>query len=552
MAVQSSGAEGRPGGPEPDHLARRAANHVPLSPLSFLRRAAAAHPDRIATVYGDRRISWAETDRRVRRLASALAGLGVGRGDTVAVMAANTPELYEAHFGVPLAGAILNALNIRLDADTIAYILGHSGAKVVITDAEFSATMRAALDKAGLPVAVVDILDPAAPGERLGSLDYEALLASGDPAFEASGPDDEWDTISLNYTSGTTGRPKGVLYHHRGAYLNALGNILEWHMGERPVYLWTLPMFHCNGWCFPWTLAAKAGTSICLRKVSARGIYDALADERVDHLCGAPIVLKIMLEAPPGERRPFTGRCKVMTAGAPPPAAVLMQMAERGFDVTHTYGLTETYGPAVVCAWREEWDALEPEAQAAQRSRQGLNYTVAEDVAVVDPQTGAAVPADGLTLGEIRFRGNIVMKGYLHDPEATEAAFAGGLFRSGDLAVRHPDGHLQIKDRLKDIIISGGENISSIEVEDAIHHHPAVFAVAVVALPDEKWGEVPAAFVELVPSAEQPTAEDIAAFCRARLAHYKCPRKVFFTTLPRTSTGKIQKRLLRDTARGTP
>jgi fatty-acyl-CoA synthase len=552
MAGQASEVDGRPGGTEPDYLVRRAANHVPLSPLSFLRRAAAAHPDRIATVYGDRRTSWAETERRVRRLASALAGLGVGRGDTVAVMAANTPELYEAHFGVPMAGAILNALNIRLDADTIAYILGHSGAKVVITDAEFSATMRAALDKAGMPVAVVDILDPAAPGERLGTLDYEALLASGDPAFEASGPDDEWDSISLNYTSGTTGRPKGVLYHHRGAYLNALGNILEWHMGERPVYLWTLPMFHCNGWCFPWTLAAKAGTSICLRKVSARGIYDALADEGVDHLCGAPIVLKIMLEAPPGERRPFAGRCKVMTAGAPPPAAVLMQMVERGFDVTHTYGLTETYGPAVVCAWREEWDALEPEAQARQRSRQGLSYTVEEEVAVMDPQTGAVVPADGLTLGEIRFRGNIVMKGYLHDPDATEAAFAGGWFRSGDLAVRHPDGHLQIKDRLKDIIISGGENISSIEVEDAIHHHPAVFAVAVVALPDEKWGEVPAAFVELAPSAEPPTAEEIVAFCRARLAHYKCPRKVIFTTLPRTSTGKIQKRLLRDTARGSP
>ena len=540
---RSSGAR------QEDFLARRPANHVPLSPLSFLRRAAAAHPDRIATIYNARAITWAETDRRVRRLASGLMRLGIKPGDTVAVMAANTPELYEAHFGVPMAGAVLCALNIRLDADTIAYILDHSDAKIILTDREFAPTMKAALQKSGRSRIIVDIVDPAAPGELLGEMDYDALLATGDADFAAAGPEDEWDAISLNYTSGTTGRPKGVLYHHRGAYLNAIGNILEWHMSEHPVYLWTLPMFHCNGWCFPWTLAAKAGTNICLRKVTAKGIYDAIVDHGADHLCGAPIVLRIMLDATPGERRGFAGRCKVMTAGAPPPAAVLLQMQARGFDVTHTYGLTETYGPAVACAWREEWDSLEPDQQAARRSRQGLNYIVLEDVVVGDPRSGAEVPRDGETMGEILFRGNVVMKGYLADPAATDAAFAGGWFHSGDLAVRHPDGYIQIKDRLKDIIISGGENISSIEVEDALHHHPAVSAAAVIALPDERWGEVPAAFIELIPSAAPPTAEDIMAFCRTKLAGYKCPRQVVFTTLPRTSTGKIQKRLLRDSNR---
>ncbi len=546
MGIERSGEDHFAEPQVDDFLRRRPANHVPLSPLSFLRRAAAAHPDRIATIYGDRRISWACTDRRARQLASALVGLGVGRTDTVAIMAANTPELYEAHFGVPMAGAILTALNTRLDAATIAYILQHSEAKIVVTDSEFSGTMKAALAMLGRPPVVIDILDPAVAGERLGLMDYEALLATGDPDFVSSGPDDEWDAISLNYTSGTTGRPKGVLYHHRGAYLNAVGNILEWHMGERPVYLWTLPMFHCNGWCFPWTLAAKAGTNVCLRKVSARGVYDAIADENVGYLCGAPIVLKIMLDAKPEERRSFSHECKVMTAGAPPPAAVLQGMQQRGFEVTHTYGLTETYGPAVTCAWREEWDQLTPADQAARRARQGLTNVVCEDVIVADPEGGAPVPGDGQVLGEIRFRGNIVMKGYLKDAEATEAAFAGGWFRSGDLAVRHPDGYIQIKDRLKDIIICGGENISSIEVEDALCHHPAVFAAAVVALPDEHWGEVPCAFIELAPSVEIPTAEDIIAFSRERLAHFKCPKRVVFTTLPRTSTGKVQKRVLRD------
>nr|WP_307437126.1 AMP-binding protein [Labrys monachus] len=531
---------------EEDFLRRRAANHVPLSPLSFLRRAAAAHPDRIAVVYGQRRRSWAETEARVRRLASALEALGIGRGDTVAVMAANTPELYEAHFGVPMAGAVLSALNIRLDAATIAYILEHSEAKVLLTDTDFSDTMKAALAMLAQPPVVIDIIDPVAEGERLGRMDYEALLETGDPHRSFPGPGDEWDAISLNYTSGTTGRPKGVLYHHRGAYLNAVGNILEWDMGERPVYLWTLPMFHCNGWCFPWTMAAKAGTSVCLRKVTARGIYQALAEEGVDHLCGAPIVLKMIIEAAPDEQRAFAPGCKVMTAGAAPPAAVLEGMQKKGFAVTHTYGLTETYGPATSCAWREEWNELPLEEQAARKARQGLTYIVNEEVVVIDPQTGLPVPRDGRTLGEIRFRGNIVMKGYLKDAAATEAAFAGGRFRSGDLAVCHPDGYVQIKDRLKDIIICGGENISSIEVEDAISHHPAVYAVAVVALPDEKWGEVPCAFIEVAPSSVPPTPAEIIAFARERLAHFKCPKRVVFTTLPRTSTGKVQKRVLRD------
>ncbi len=529
-------------------LARRPANHVPLSPVSFLNRAALAHPGRTATVYGDRRRSWAETLDRCRRLASALRRLGVEPGQTVSVVAANTPELFEAHFAIPMAGGVLNAINTRLDAPTIAYILEHGGAKVLLTDTEFAPVVKEALAALVEPPVVVDIRDPAAPGEELGRVDYEALLASGDPAFRGEGPADEWDSITLNYTSGTTGRPKGVLYHHRGAYLLALGNILEWHMGEAPVYLWTLPMFHCNGWCFPWTLAAKAGTSVCLRKVTAKGIYDALAEDSVGYLCGAPIVLKIMLDAKPGELRSFPQRCKIMTAAAPPPPSVLEQMSQRGFDVTHVYGLTETYGPAVVCDWRPEWDALSPADQAAKRARQGLAYVVCEEVIVADPTTSVPVAGDGETLGEILFRGNVVMKGYHRDAASTEAAFAGGWFHSGDLAVRHPDGHLQIRDRLKDIIISGGENISSIEVEDALHHHPAVAAAAVVGWPDEKWGEVPAAFIELGDGVAAPSAEELIAFCRARLAHYKIPKRIVFTTLPRTSTGKIQKRLLRQSA----
>ena len=526
-----------------DFLARRPANHVPLSPVSFLHRAALAHPDRIATVYGDLRRSWAEVRDRCRRLASALRGLGIGPGDTVAVMAANTPELFEAHFSVPLAGGVLNAINTRLDAETVRYILEHGGARVLLTDTDFAATMRAALAGMASPPIVVDIRDPAAPGDALGSTDYEALLAAGDPAFAGAGPADEWDAIALNYTSGTTGRPKGVVYHHRGAYLTAVGNVLEWDMGRAPVYLWTLPMFHCNGWCFPWTVAAKAGTSVCLRRVSGPAVRDAIARDGVDHFCGAPIVLKMVVDA---GSAPLPRRVKVMTAGAPPPAAVLAAMEAQGFDVTHVYGLTETYGPAVACDWREGWDALPAEERAARRARQGIAYTLCEAVIVGDPATCAPVLDDGATMGEVLFRGNLVMKGYHADPAATEAAFAGGWFHSGDLAVRHPDGHIQIRDRLKDIIISGGENISSIEVEDAIHHFPGVAAVAVVGVPDERWGEVPAAYVELGAGVAAPPVADIVAFCRTRLAGFKVPKSVVFTTLPRTSTGKIQKRLLRE------
>jgi fatty-acyl-CoA synthase len=527
-----------------DALPRTAANFAPLTPTAFLRKAAAAHPDHPAVVYGATRRSWAETAARCRRLASALARAGLAPGDTVAVMAANTPELYEAHFGVPLAGGVLCALNTRLDAGTIAYALDHAEAKALIADREFAPVVRAALATAAAAPLVVDIDDPAAPGAAVGGVDYEAFLAGGEPEHPWRAPDDEWDAIAINYTSGTTGRPKGVVYHHRGAYLNAIGNTLEWDMGMHPTYLWTLPMFHCNGWCFPWTIAAKAGTNVCLRRVTAKAIYDAIADEGVDHLCGAPIVLGFMIDAAASERRAFAGRVKVMTAAAPPPASVLQAMAERGFDVTHVYGLTEVYGPAVACAWRRDWDALPIAEQARLKSRQGLAYLVEDDATVADPATLAEVPADGATMGEVLMRGNVVMKGYLKDPEATAQAFAGGWFHTGDLGVRHPDGYIELKDRAKDIIISGGENISSIEVEGALMAHPAVALAAVVARPDATWGETPCAFVELKPGASADEAE-LVAWCRDRIAHYKCPRRVAFEELPKTSTGKIQKATLR-------
>jgi fatty-acyl-CoA synthase len=531
-------------------LPRTPANHVPLSPVGFLRKAAAIFPDRTAVVYGDIRRSWAETHARCRRLASALTRAGLAPGETVAVMATNTPELYEAHFGVPMAGGVLNALNCRLDARTIAYILDHAEAKVLITDREFSATIAEALTHAAARPVIVDIDDPAAPsGDLLGDTDYETFLAGGDPDFAPLPVADEWDAISINYTSGTTGNPKGVVYHHRGAYLNAIGNTLEWSMPMHPTYLWTLPMFHCNGWCFPWTIAAKAGTNVCLRRVTARAIYDAIADHGVDHLCGAPIVLGFMINAGPDERRSFAHRCRVMTAAAPPPAAVLQAMAEQGFDVTHVYGLTEVYGPAVACAWHADWSELPMAEQAALKSRQGVAYLVQEEVTVADPQTLAPVPADGTTMGEVLMRGNITMKGYLKDPEATAKAFAGGWFHTGDLGVMHPDGYLQLKDRAKDIIISGGENISSIEIENVLHAHPAVALAAVVAKPDDKWGETPCAFVELKPGATLTEAE-VIAFCRDNLAHFKCPRAVVFGELPKTSTGKIQKGPLRTVAAG--
>ncbi len=536
------------GKPYETDLDRNPANYAPLSPLSFLPRAAAVYPDRTAVVHGIERRTWAEAYERCRRLASALAQRGLGQSDTVAVMAPNTPPMWEAHHGVPMAGAVLNALNVRLDAAAIAFILQHGEAKVLITDTEFAPIMEAALAGLDREILVIDIDDPQGPGgKRLGSLDYEAFLAEGDPDFAWSLPGDEWDAISLNYTSGTTGNPKGVVYHHRGAYLNALGNVMVWGMAPHPVYLWTLPMFHCNGWCFPWTITALAGTHVCLRRVEAGAIYRAFAEQGVTHLCGAPIVMQMILGATEAERAAFPQRVEMMTAAAPPPASVLAAMEQQGIKVTHVYGLTETYGPAVVCAWHEAWDGRPIQEQAALKSRQGVNYPVLEGLMVADAETLDPVPRDGATLGEVFLRGNIVMKGYLKNPAASAAAFAGGWFHSGDLGVWHPDGYIELKDRSKDIIISGGENISSIEVEGVLYKHPAVALAAVVAKSDEKWGETPCAFVELKPGAEA-TAEEIVAFCRDNLAGFKCPRHVVFGELPKTSTGKIQKFVLREKA----
>ncbi|REJ73146.1 MAG: acyl-CoA synthetase [Acidobacteria bacterium] len=533
-----------------DELPRRDANHTPLSPLSFLPRAAAVHPEHAAVRYGERTYSWAETYQRCRRLASALRTWGVRRGDTVAILATNTPPMFEAHFGVPATGAVLNALNYRLDPPAIAFILEHGCSDVVLVDREYAPLLAEALPKVERPLRVVDLDDPAAPGgERIGEIEYEDFLAGGDPEAPWELPDDEWRAIALNYTSGTTGNPKGVVYHHRGAYLNALGNALTWNMGHHPVYLWTLPMFHCNGWCFPWTLAALAGTSICQRKVEAADIYRAFAEDGVTHLCGAPIVMQILLAAKESEKRTFPQQVRMLTAAAPPPAPVLARMSRAGIEVTHVYGLTETYGPAVVCAWKDEWNGLEIDEQAALKARQGVASLPLEELTVADAESLQPVPSDGETLGEVLFRGNIVMKGYLANPKATEEAFAGGAFRSGDLGVRHPDGYLELRDRSKDIIISGGENISSIEVEGVLYAHPAVTAAAVVAMPHERWGETPCAFVELDPSAPAPEEAELIAFCRERLAHFKCPRAVVFGELPKTSTGKIKKFVVRERAR---
>jgi len=530
-------------------LARSAANFAALSPLAFLARAAAVHPRQTAVIHGALRRNWAETYARCRRLASALRQRGIGPGDTVAVMAANTPPMLEAHFGVPMAGAVLNALNYRLDAATIAFILEHGEAKALITDTIFATTIKPALARLGRRLTLIDIEDPASEGgERLGDLGYEAFLDGGDPAFAWGPPDDEWNAIALNYTSGTTGNPKGVVYHHRGAYLNALANVMVWDMAPRPVYLWTLPMFHCNGWCFPWTVTALAGTHVCLPRVEAGAIYAAIADHKVTHLCGAPIVMQTILSAAPEERRAFDHKVRMMTAAAPPPAAVLAAMAEEGIEVTHVYGLTEVYGPAVVCAWHDSWDALPGAEQATLKTRQGVNYPVLEGLMVADPATLQPVPRDGKTLGEVFMRGNIVMKGYLKNAPATKQALAGGWFHSGDLGVRHPDGYIELKDRSKDIIISGGENISSIEVEAVFYRHPAVAAAAVVARPDDRWGESPCAFVELKPG-KTADADELIAFCRHHLAHFKTPRRVVFGPLPKTSTGKIQKFRLRERAK---
>lgn len=530
-------------------LDRNAANHVPLTPLSFLQRAAAIYPDYPAVVHGEVRRTWAETYARTRRLAGALAGRGVGRGDTVAVVAANIPEMFEAHFGVPMAGAVLNAINTRLDAEGIAFILKHGEARVLIVDPEFAEVVERAVRIAHAPdLLVVDIVDPAFPdAPRIGRLTWDELLAEGDPGFDWVMPGDEWDAIALNYTSGTTGDPKGVVYHHRGAALNALSNIVTWGMGHHARYLWTLPMFHCNGWCFPWTIAANAGVAVCLRAVRAEPIFQLIRDEKVTHFCGAPIVLN-MLASAPDHLKDFDHEVKVMTAGAPPPAKVIEAMEGMGVEVTHVYGLTETYGPSVVCAWKDEWNVRTQGERARLKVRQGVPNIALSEMMVADPETMQPVPADGTTMGEVFMRGNNVMKGYLKNPSSTEKAFRGGWFASGDLGVMHSDGYVELKDRSKDIIISGGENISSIEVEDVLYRHPSVMVAAVVAKPDEKWGETPCAFIELRDGATADEA-GIIAFCRDNLAHYKCPRKVVFGELPKTPTGKIQKFMLRARAR---
>jgi fatty-acyl-CoA synthase len=532
-------------------LDRNAANFQPLTPLTFLERAASVYPERTAIVHGARSWNYRQIFARARRLASALARRGIRPGDTVSVMLANTPAMIEAHYGVPMAGAVLNTLNTRLDGAILGFTLDHAETKVLITDREYSKVIKEALATAKVKPQVIDYDDPefSGAGERIGSLEYEEFLRTGDADFDWQMPSDEWDAITLNYTSGTTGDPKGVVYHHRGAYLLALGNVITCGMGKHPVYLWTLPMFHCNGWCFTWTLSIVAGTHVCLRAVRAGPIFDAIATHKVTHLCGAPIVMSTLLNAASQEKKPLPHVVQFATAAAPPPEAVLAAMKAAGFNVTHLYGLTETYGPASINDWHGEWEALAPAEQAEKKARQGVRYPVLEALDVLDPETMRRVPRNGETIGEVMFRGNVVMKGYLKNKASTEAAFAGGWFHSGDLGVVHPDGYIQLKDRSKDIIISGGENISSIEVEDALYKHPAVAAVAVVAKPDEKWGETPCAFVELK-SGASATAEELIAWCRSHLAAYKCPRHVVFGEVPKTSTGKIQKFKLREMAKG--
>ncbi len=529
------------------------ANSVALSPISFIERAALVYPNKLAVVHGQLRQTWAQTFARTRQLASALHRLGIGLGDTVAVMLPNTPPMVEAHFGVPMTGAVLNSLNTRLDAPAIAFMLNHGEAKVVITDTEFSPVMKAALailkrDHGRTPL-VIDAVDGEfqVPGERLGGQTYDDLVASGDASFLVQLPADEWQSICLNYTSGTTGDPKGVVYSHRGAATNAISNILDLDMPRHPVYLWTLPMFHCNGWCFPWTIAARAGVNVCLRKVEAKAIFDLMRQHGVTHYCAAPIVQNLLINAPAEMKVGMPSGIKALVAGAAPPAAMIEGMEQMGIDIVHVYGLTETYGPAAVCVKHDEWNDLDVSERARLNARQGVRYHLQQAVAVLDPETMQPVPHDGETMGEIMFRGNITMKGYLKNEKATQAAFAGGWFHSGDLAVQYPDGYVKIKDRSKDIIISGGENISSIEVEDVLYRHPAVMAVAVVAKPDPKWGETPCAFIETKPGV-QVTAQDMVAFCKQHLAGFKVPRSVVFGELPKTSTGKIQKFELRKRA----
>ena len=534
--------------PFEENLPKNQANYSPLTPLSFLTRTAEVFPERAAVIHGEIKRSWRETLKRCTRLASALKKKGVVQGTTVSVMAPNVPELLEAHFGVLMTGGVLNALNIRLEAETLAYILEHGESQVLITDREFSPVIQKVLQQLEDPPLVIDIDDPNAEGgELLGEMDYEAFLKTGDEDFEWNLPEDEWQAVSLNYTSGTTGKPKGVVYHSRGAHLLAIDNILAWGMPRHPVYLWTLPMFHCNGWCFPWTITLLAGTHVCLRKVNAANIYDSIVKHGVTHLCGAPIVMGMIANAEDQDQRVLSDKVQIMTAAAPPPPPVIARMEEMGFQVTHVYGLTETYGPSVVSAWQEEWNKLSPTDQALKKGRQGVNYPGLEGLMVADSETLKEVPSDGQTLGEVFMKGNLVMKGYFKNPEATQEAFRGGWFHSGDLGVRHPDGYIELKDRAKDIIISGGENISSVEIENTLYRNSNVLEAAVVARPDEQWGETPCAFVTLKPGSLISEGE-LITFCREHLAGFKVPKTIIFQELPKTSTGKIRKNILREQA----
>jgi fatty-acyl-CoA synthase len=534
-----------------DDLPKNQANYAPLTPLTFIERAAYVYPDKLAVVHGDQRWTWKQTYARCRRLASALSRHGIGKNDTVAIIAPNTPPMYEAAFGVPMCGAVLNTLNTRLDAEAIAFQLNHGGAKVLIADREFSPVVEAALALLDHRPLVIDIDDPAWPhGKLLGQAEYEAFLAEGDPDYAWESPADEWDAIALGYTSGTTGDPKGVVTHHRGAHLNAVNNILNWGMPHHAVYLWTLPMFHCNGWCFPWTMAERAGVNVCLRRVEAKAMLDAIRDNHVTHMCGAPVVYSMLINAPAELRAGITHRIAGQIAGAAPPAAIIEGAEQIGIELTHVYGLTEVYGPAGVCSKQESWAFMPIDRRAERNGRQGVRTPLQEAMTVLDPETMQPVPWDGETMGEIMFRGNITMKGYLKNPHATKEAFAGGWFHTGDLAVMQPDGYVKIRDRSKDVIISGGENISSIEVEETLYRHPAVLSAAVVAQPDEKWGETPCAFIELKFGASV-TAEELRDFCREHMARFKVPKTFIFREIPKTSTGKIQKFVLRQLAKST-